>query len=337
MTTGGFGWAWSTSRVLCRGCEDVAIYCDSRHVSHLRDGRFLVSEVTFPPRGLQKQSGVAIFGLVNDMSESRPTAEPLLIGSAASGHPALPWAVYELFSSNFESISRRTNVYLQQSFATRFPVHDGMIHGWAIEHQRSPEGLVLSRYGFEHCLFTLLLRSGRPVGTATVTRRTGRPPFTSQELAVARRLGGFLSIALANAVTHTWARPVAEPLAPPSWSDGDTQTLRLDDLRAGEHDPAAGAGFDVTEVLTKREREVLVLAMSGLQNAEIAIDLGIATNTAKQHEAHLSQDRCAFSPRFPWLPPERAMRTLIPRSRRYPLGIVGRSPIAGGAHDETRH
>ena len=217
--------------ILCRGCEDVAIYCDSRHVSHLRDGRFLVSGVTFPPQGLQKQSGVAIFGLVNDMSESRSTAEPLLNGSAASGRPALPWAVYELFSSNFESISRRTNVYLQQSFATRFPVHDGMIHGWAIEHQRSPEGLVLSRYGFEHCLFTLLLRSGRPVGTATVTRRTGRPPFTSQEL----------------------------------------------------------------------------------------------------------QDRCAFSPRCPWLPPERAMRTLIPRSRRYPLGIVGRSPIAGGAHDETRH
>ena len=188
---------------------------------------------------------------------------------------------------DFESISRRTNVYLQQSFATRFPVHDAMIHSRAIEHQRSPEGLVLSRYGFEHCLFMLLLRNGRPVGTATVARRTGRSPFTPQVLAVAHRLGGFLSIALANAVSHARGRSAAEPLAPPSWSDGDTQTLRLDGLRSGEHDPAAGAGFDVAEVLTKREREVLVLAISGLQNAEIAIDLGIATNTVKQHMKHI--------------------------------------------------
>jgi GAF domain-containing protein len=129
-----------------------------------------------------------------------------------------------------------------------------MIHSRAIEHQRSPEGRVLSRYGFEHCLFTLLLCRGRVVGTATVTRRIGRPPFTPQELTVTHRLGGFLSIALANAVTHAWGSPPAEPLAPHRRSDGVTQTLRLDGLQAGDHDSAAGAGFDVTEVLTKRER-----------------------------------------------------------------------------------
>jgi DNA-binding CsgD family transcriptional regulator len=188
---------------------------------------------------------------------------------------------------DFDSISRRTNLYLQQSFASRFPVHDAMIHCQPIEHQRSPEGLVLSRYGFEHCLFTLLLRNGRPVGTATVARRTGRPPFTPNQLALAHRLGGFLSIALANAASYVRGRPVAQPLPPPSWSDGDIQTLRLDDLWAGKHDPAAVAGPDVTEVLTKREREVLVLAMSGLQNAEIAVELGIATNTVKQHMKHI--------------------------------------------------
>ena len=55
--------------------------------------------MAFPPRELQKQSGVANFGLVNEMSESRPDAEPLLNVSAASGHPDLPRPVYELFSS----------------------------------------------------------------------------------------------------------------------------------------------------------------------------------------------------------------------------------------------
>jgi hypothetical protein len=46
---------------------------------------------------------------------------------------------------DFESISRRTNVYLQQSLASRFPVHDAMIHSRPIEHQRSPEGLLCER------------------------------------------------------------------------------------------------------------------------------------------------------------------------------------------------
>jgi DNA-binding CsgD family transcriptional regulator len=252
---------------------------------------------------------------------------------------------------DLESISRRTNVYLQQSFATRFPVHDAMIHSRAIEHQRSPEGLVLSRHGFEHCLFTLLLRSGRPVGTATVARRTGRPPFTPQELAVAHRLGGFLSIALANAVTHARGRSVAKPLAPPSWSDEDTQTLRLDGLRAGEHDPAAGAGVDVTEVLTKREREVLVLAMSGLQDAEIAIDLGIATNTVKQHMKHIFRkpthghggrrgaERLSQGPAVPGGPPRRTLQIIRIRTALLQASmflqvetLMGGSPTGGTAH-----
>jgi hypothetical protein len=71
-----YGEAKIAIAILCRVYEDAAIYCDSCHTSHIFGGvAFSRQRVTFPPRGLQKRSGVAIFGLVNDMSKSRTTAE----------------------------------------------------------------------------------------------------------------------------------------------------------------------------------------------------------------------------------------------------------------------
>lgn len=47
--------------------------------------------------------------------------------------------------------------------------------------------------------------------------------------------------------------------------------------------PAVGAGRGTFDVLTPREREVVILVATGLSNSELAQQLGISTLTAKTH------------------------------------------------------
>ncbi|WIX77082.1 GAF domain-containing protein [Amycolatopsis carbonis] len=74
-----------------------------------------------------------------------------------------------------------------------------MIHRSAAEHRRSPQGRLLSRYGFEHVLAVPLIRDGRMFGMITLSGRTGRPVFGGPEQQVADRLARFVAVALTNA------------------------------------------------------------------------------------------------------------------------------------------
>jgi DNA-binding CsgD family transcriptional regulator/GAF domain-containing protein len=186
----------------------------------------------------------------------------------------------------FEQIAYGSNLYLSSAANSRFPVHDGMIHRRMHDHRRSPEGTLLARYGFEHCLYVLLTHEGRLVGNATIARQSGRPPFTVREQTISAHLSSFLSIALTNAVRHETVTPGPEPVRA---SDrlrraDDIETIRLDGSQS--FSDFSGPSHSATRTLTNREREVLRLATEGLMNTEIGMTLGIATNTVKQHLKH---------------------------------------------------
>jgi two-component system nitrate/nitrite response regulator NarL len=53
--------------------------------------------------------------------------------------------------------------------------------------------------------------------------------------------------------------------------------------------PKSASGAGVKDVLTAREREVLVLLAEGLANKEVARKLGISVRTAETHREHLSR------------------------------------------------
>ncbi|MDX3696554.1 LuxR C-terminal-related transcriptional regulator [Streptomyces europaeiscabiei] len=181
----------------------------------------------------------------------------------------------------FETIAGPANPYFERSSTSRFPVHDALLHGRPADHLRSPVGRVLAGYGFEHCLFALLVAQGRPVGTATLARRAGRPRFTPQEQDLAHRLSRFLSIGLSNAAAYDQCAPGAVIMGR-FGPDHDVDTVDLSGTARAVPAPSPGAHGTLTE----REREVLALATDGLINAEIAAELGIAVNTVKQHLRH---------------------------------------------------
>jgi DNA-binding CsgD family transcriptional regulator/GAF domain-containing protein len=197
----------------------------------------------------------------------------------------------------FEELNRRTSAYFRRSFTTRFPIHDVMLHSAPEDHRGSPEGKLLAKYGFEHCMFVPLIRNGRAVGTITVARAAGRPAFTLDEQHLADRLARFAALALANAGQHEAATgpDVAEEALFPLGGgatrpvpDTGVLTVRLRAGRAAAVNagtPHRLAGID--DVLTAREIEVLELVAGGLTNMEIANELSIAVNTVKQHVKHI--------------------------------------------------
>jgi DNA-binding CsgD family transcriptional regulator len=197
----------------------------------------------------------------------------------------------------FEQLNRGTNAYFRRSVATRFPVHDVMLHATVGDHRGSPEGRLLAKYGFEHCMLVPLVRNGRALGTITVARTAGRSAFTLDEQHLADRLARFVAIALSNAAQHeaaTGADAADEALFPPGADatrpapETGVLTTRLSAGRAAAASAVTRykpAGLD--DVLTAREIEVLELVVGGLTNAEISDELSIAVNTVKQHLKHI--------------------------------------------------
>ncbi|MGW4485109.1 LuxR C-terminal-related transcriptional regulator [Amycolatopsis sp. NPDC004368] len=182
--------------------------------------------------------------------------------------------------------------YLRRTTSTHYSVHDVMIHRSAADHRRSPQGRVLTKYGFEHCLAVPLLRAGRAFGMITLSRRRGRPAYGTPEQQVADRLARFVSVALTNARAYEAAAGPARfeetVVLRTASSAVEVRTTRLSEnvgvaLPAQRSGNPAGAGA----ALTAREAEVLDLVSSGLANLEIAAELGIALNTVKQHLKHV--------------------------------------------------
>ncbi|WP_433296216.1 LuxR C-terminal-related transcriptional regulator [Pseudonocardia sp. CA-142604] len=181
----------------------------------------------------------------------------------------------------FERLAHGVNAYRQRSVASRFPVHDALIHQYGSDHRRSPEGQVLGRYGFEHCLYIPLIRSGRSIAVATVSRRRGRVRFSVREQRTGAELASFLAMALGNAAIHESAGLDGTPLI-----ERPVEGVETIDLSGGGTAIAAPTRLRETG-LTDRELEVVGLATDGLTNAEIAAELSIATNTVKQHLLHV--------------------------------------------------
>lgn len=186
----------------------------------------------------------------------------------------------------FEELGRRDCSYMQRSMASRFPVHDAMLHPTSRAHRNAPQGRLLQKYGLEHCMLIPLIRNGRTVGAASIARETGRPPFSITEQRVADRLARFVSIALINAALHEAIAGVDDDaLAVSEAGDGaSVEVVRMrDEAAVARHAAHRATATALRGTLSAREVEVFELMATGLTNAEMAGELNIAVNTVKQH------------------------------------------------------
>lgn len=113
--------------------------------------------------------------------------------------------------------------------------------------------------------------------------------FEDEEvLAGALRAGadGFL---LKGVPADDLQRAVRQVASGGSWLDPAVTRRVLTAYRSGSRPGAGGAtgGSTALEVLTAREREVLVLIGSGLTNGEIAAELVVGEGTVKTHVGHV--------------------------------------------------
>lgn len=88
---------------------------------------------------------------------------------------------------------------------------------------------------------------------------------------------------------------LASCAAPPPNAGSPTPTPAISPPAAQRHSPSPASTFGIQQCLTRRQRQVLALVLSGCPSKNIAADLGISQRTVENHRAAIMRRTGATS------------------------------------------